>query len=304
MLNELELEFFKFIYKRQLIWYKRFILKESKPWTNDKILQTYKIINIYRELDKCTDYILRKLQNVNSREKLFLNIVFYRFFNRINLYEELGIEPFNKLNKEVYSLIIKKFELREKNNQVIFNNAYLISSGTCGQKKYISVMKSIKKLSENIERFILLIDKVKTPRESLNIIQKIEMVGPFLACEIWTDLSYFNFFKQEWSDDDFVNIGPGAKWGLEILKGKKLNLKQQEEYLTKLCNKQSCLKNIHTLLYEKFSWEKIKYKKAFTKNIISRTNIEGSLCEFRKYWNIKNGIGRRKYFKESNYFKN
>lgn len=29
---------FDFIYNRQLIWYKKEILKENYPWSNDKIL--------------------------------------------------------------------------------------------------------------------------------------------------------------------------------------------------------------------------------------------------------------------------
>lgn len=58
----LEKEFFYFIYGRQLIWHKRFILNENFPWSSDKILQKYKILNVYRELDKGTGYIINKLK--------------------------------------------------------------------------------------------------------------------------------------------------------------------------------------------------------------------------------------------------
>ena len=93
MLSNMEIKFFEFIYKRQLIWYKRFILKEKPPWADDEILRTYKIINMYRELDKCTIYIINKLKNIKDRKTLLLNVVFFRFFNKYMLYENLKIKP-------------------------------------------------------------------------------------------------------------------------------------------------------------------------------------------------------------------
>jgi len=277
----MEKKFFDFIYERQLIWYKRFVLKEIPPWTNDDILKKYKIINMYRELDKCTIYILNKLKNIKSREKLLLNIIFYRFFNTFNLYENLEIN----ILESVGDSLIEKFDKLKKKGP-IFNNAYLISSGTKGKEKHISILENLREL--DLKKIISKIDNSKTPRESLNVLETIPMIGPFLACEIWTDLSYFKFFKQSWNDNDFVNIGPGSKWGLEIIYG-KMNKKELEEKL----------EHLHKIQKDflKKGWEKIAYKRAFSNYpYLSITNIEGALCEFRKYWNIKHGKGRRKYF--------
>jgi hypothetical protein len=51
--------YFRFIYERQLVWYKRHVLKLPPPWTEDEIMQKYKIINMYRQLDRCTIYLLK-----------------------------------------------------------------------------------------------------------------------------------------------------------------------------------------------------------------------------------------------------
>ena len=281
-------EFFNFIYNRQLIWYKRFVLKEISPWTQDVIFQKYKIINVYRELDRCTMYILKKLQDVKDREKLLLNIIFYRFFNQDKLYENLEIEPFEKLPKKKLS---KSFSKRKAEGKTLFNNAYLIASGGKNQAKHISVLESLEKV--NVKETVEEIDSAKTPRESLEVLQKIPLVGPFLACEIWTDLSYFNFFKQGWNDNDFVNIGPGAKWGLEIISKKRLGKKEQEEKLSMLYHLQRDYLDVP-------EWKKIAYKEAFSNYpFLSITNIEGSLCEFRKYWRLRSGKGKRRYFNPS-----
>jgi len=278
-------EFFDFIIERQRIWYKRFVLKEKSPWTSDKILQNYKIINVYRELDRCTLYILKKMGEVKDRKKLLLNIIFYRFFNQDNFYETLEIEPFGNLPRED---IIRSIEKIRESGGRIFNNAYLISSGTKGQKKYLSVLDSI--WSIDLDKLTLDLDNAKTPRESLEILQEIPMVGPFLACEIWTDLTYFNFFKQGWADNDFVNIGPGAAWGLDIVFGEKLSKKEMEEKLRELYDLQK-------EFLDNDEWKKIAYKDAFSNYpFLSITNIEGSLCEFRKYWRLRKGYGKKRYF--------
>lgn len=283
-----EYEFFDFVYNRQMIWYKRFVLKEKPPWARDSILQKYKIINVYRELDKGTLYILEKLKHIKDRKTVFLNVVFYRFFNKFNLYESLGIPPFNHFDKEVKDDLIIKFKQSKIRGKPIFNDAYLIA-GKKGEEKYISVLNSLSWLWENLDSLIKKIDEAKTSEESLRIIKEIPLVGNFLAYEIWTDLTYFRFFKNGWTDDDFVNIGPGAKWGLEIIYGKSSmdNLKKlykiQKEFLGKKKNP---------------SWEKISYKGAFSsKPFLSLGNIENALCEFRKYYNLSRGKGKRRKFK-------
>lgn len=292
----LEHQFFSFIYQRQLIYHKRFILKQPAPWSNDPVLSTFKIINMYRELDACTIYIMQKLRNIKDRQTLLLNFVFYRFFNQRNLYEDLNIEPFNQLNEEIKKQLLFSFEERKQQGSTLFNNAYLISSGKEGQKKHISIINNLQKI--DWQSLIKRLDCAENPEKSLQVLQTIPMVGPFLACEIWTDLSYMRFFKQGWTDNDFVNIGPGAKWGLEILAGKKLSKKEQQEILNHLHKLQeTVLPMIYQELHQHLSWEEIAYKEA-SSNVpfLSLTNIEGALCEFRKYNRLHQGLGKRRYF--------
>ena len=292
-----ELDFFRFIYKRQLIWYKRFILRNNPPWTSDPILKKYKIINMYRELDKCTIYIINKLNKTNDRKQILINIIFYRFFNLCNIYEDLEIEPFLDIEELFDNKLIEKLTLLQK-TRPIFNNAYIISSGGRGLK-HENILNVLRKL--NFDKIIEELDNASSANESFEILTKIPMVGPFLACEIWTDLTYLNFFKQKWNDNNFVNIGPGAKWGLEILYGKlnKKNLNEKLELLYKLQYKM--LSNIHIELGEELTWKTIAYDNAYSNYpFLSITNIEGALCEFRKYCRLSQGKGRRRYFKPLN----
>jgi hypothetical protein len=248
---------------------------------------------MYRELDKCTQYILKKLEGFD-REKLLANVIFFRFFNQANLYEKLGIEPFDKIDEKCKKKItagINKLILRK---EPLFNNAYIIS-GETGKKKHISILDNMEKIK--IDELTERLDKSKFPEESLKTLTMIPQVGRFLACEIWTDLSYFGFFRQGWNDDDFVNIGPGAKWGLEIIHGKSSKKELQKRLFHLHLIQRKVLPEIHKELGENLSWEEISYKEAFSnKPFLSLTNIEGALCEFRKYWRLKEGKGKKRYF--------
>ena len=127
------------------------------------------------------------------------------------------------------------------------------------------------------------------------MIKKIPSVGNFLAYEIWVDLTYFNFFKSFWTDDDFVNIGPGAKWGLELIYNKKLNNKEQIEKIYDLYNIQKFY--LDEIQKENYTWKNICYNKCFSNSpYLSIRNIEHSLCEFRKYLRLKMGLGKRRYY--------
>lgn len=291
-----EKEFFSFVYRRQLIWYKRFVLKEKQPWTEDLVLQKFKIINMYRELDRCTIYILEKLKNLSSREILLLNVIFYRFFNLEYIYEDLEIEPFSVLDTALKQKMVLRFTTL-KQKRPIFNNAYLIAPSGKGvkHKQILDVLSSL-----NIPLLITQLDAATTPEESFKVLTSIPLVGPFLACEIWTDLTYFSFFTQGWNDTDFVNIGPGAKWGLEILYGKLSKKKLQDKLHYLYTEQEKILPTIHTELQEKYSWKDIAYKDAYSHYpFLSLTNIEGALCEFRKYSRLSQGKGRRRYFHPS-----
>ena len=239
---------------------------------------------MYRELDKGTIYILEKLKKIKDRKTFLLNIIFYRFFNRFNLYEKLGfsiLEDFSIETKEKLKRSLEKL----KREEPLFNDAYLIA-GKKGEEKYVSVLDVLSELDRKSEDMISRIDKCETPEESFEILKELTLVGDFLAYEIWTDLTYFNFFQQGWTDNDFVNIGPGAKSGLEILYGKK-NKKEQKKLLCKLHKTQE------TFLSKKTnpSWKDIAYKPS-----LSLRNIEHSLCEFRKYYNLTMNKGKKRKF--------
>src|SRR5580692_10535700 len=91
--------FFKFMYERHLIWYKRFVLKEPPPWTKNKILRDNKFTNIFRELDAGTIYYVQNVYQQatkcwtedlgRSERNLIWYTVQYRLVNRVETFEKV-----------------------------------------------------------------------------------------------------------------------------------------------------------------------------------------------------------------------
>lgn len=216
--------FWKFVLERQRIWYRRFVLKEPYPWTQDKILQKYHFCNVYRELDEGTIYLIEKLTPIKTeRKKVLFNVVTYRLFNFSGFFDKIG----GLLNPSEYNPqdFIKILDQLIAKGEKIFGPAYVISPPVIKpnyrpKEKHTQLAFVIEILKEKIDELIMKIDSANEAEESFNALKGIPGINNFLAYEFWTDLTYFNFFKQGRSDNDFVNVGPGARWGLNIMMGK------------------------------------------------------------------------------------
>jgi hypothetical protein len=60
IVDEIE-KFFAFITERQNIFHRRFVVKQPPPWTEDSILQVIRLENIYRELDRGTQFCIKNI---------------------------------------------------------------------------------------------------------------------------------------------------------------------------------------------------------------------------------------------------
>jgi len=306
-------EFFKFVHERQKIWYKRFVLKEPFPWTNDEILQKTHFCNVYRELDKGTIALIKKVNEYNlDRKELLFNVVAYRFFNSITWLEEVFPFRIGFDLEETYQKI-------KSLGKTVFNIAYLTCSSPFirdknPKDKLYQNLARLKHLETLLDDWIKRIDESFKPEEPFLIFQELNGVSTFLAYEIWTDLTYFNFFKQGWTDDDFVNIGPGAIWGLALMSGlENPEGRFKEGYKGLGVELTRWLRDTQKYWFNKLyqegeiepQWEVIAYKESFSNSpYLSLRNIEHSLCEFRKYWRRKQGKGRfRKFTPDVEYWR-
>lgn len=295
--------FFEFIYQRQAVWHNRFIKKQPSPWTDDPILQNFRFCNVYRQLDGGTEAISKYLcsSNISPETKLF-NIIAYRFFNRRDTIEHLfgGLLAPTNFDFKLYEQRFDKI----KQNETIFSDAYLITACAYNknyrpQDKHVQVLLVLENLKNRLSSIIQEL-RSATPQEGLHIIeQNIPLAGSFLSGQILLDATYAKDIVS-YSGNDFLIVGPGAHWGLNIIFGKKLSYKEADLACRQLYNMQAhqfaLLKQQKGLNWHNVCWQNPEYPNA---PYLMLHDIQNSLCEFRKYWRLKHGENAKKRYYKS-----
>lgn len=293
------LSYFQFLYERQKIWFYKEQLKIEAPWTDDEVLHKYSFCNVYRKLDKGTKYLIDYVINdkhLSNTDKIF-NIIFYRLFNVHGIFHHtntLVAEDFNPRN-----LIAKLDAMRDKGIK-IYNPAYLVQCHGINKnepnEKHIQhaylladIAKSL--TCKTIDRTAMF-KNARSPEAVMNYLTSYKFIGRFLAYEIYCDLSYGNYELIDHSDEDYVAIGPGAIWGLQLMA--KVGIEITDATAVKLSYE---LRDKQIELFKKadlyFMFEDVLPEEI---GFLHLRDIEHSLCEYRKYMRLSCGDGRKRFY--------
>lgn len=299
------LNFYEFIYDRQLIWTKKEVFKLKFPWTTDEILRNYKFCCAYREQDKCTKYLIAKIiENpiLSINAKIF-NIILFRRFNIYGLFD--GI--FEEIeNPETFKMKYWEQHLDEckKEGYKLFNDAYALSQKPFNKDyryadKHIQILMSMEEIAQSIPDIAKYINEDCSLEDICNMLMMFNGIGPFLAHQIMVDLTYIpNLIKRD--INSYVQVGPGAKPTVDML-FPMANKKTDKDY-TSLCRWLFEHQQHQFELLAKQTgkqWLDIYYKDAYYKSpYLSLANIQSCCCEARKYYNLQhNPRARKRYYK-------
>ena len=305
-MNEKLLEYFEFIYDRQLIWHKKSVLNEAAPWSDDKLFQTFKFCNIYRELDrvsKVIDETICKDPNMGFEQKFF-NIIAGRVFNLDYTFTQLTgiLDPSNFNHKYYEDLLDSKI----KKGVGIWNSAYTLTQmkydANYRKEKHAQFLLLFQYIADNISFLTRGMQKSKTLREATLKLCNLPLIGEFLAGEIVQDLTYCRpfFFANEMNDDnDLCPVGPGT---IKAISETFPESSTDTNAFTRLIiQTHAAQKEYFRILYEQKgkNWKSIAYTQANTPGVfLSINNIESAFCEKRKYDNLKSGNGRKRYYRD------
>lgn len=220
--------FFETMHERQLIWKRRFLEKKSMPWTKDKIFQVSKFTNVYRELDRNSQWQIKNilLDDKLSLKNLVWKLMVFRFFNNPetftfnptgvglngNLFGEIevksgleqiqnpnelisankwrnGIPDYDEYDEEEFSRFIAGVRSSGKNP---YTTAYLINSqATPGQPRdYCYTRVVIPTLHKRMDELIKVVLTAKTPEEIIEWLKTLPAVADFIAHEFYQDFTY------------------------------------------------------------------------------------------------------------------
>jgi len=288
-INDKIFDFYRFAFERQSIWHRRNVEKMTYPWTNDEILQRYQICNVFRQLDKGTQYIINKVlkQNIDNESKIF-NAIIYRLFNLHGLFEHIF---YGLVNPKTYTFIHyeKELEEKKKKGQQLFHCAYLVNQHPYNRfyrprEKHIQILLILEYVTRGLKGLAEYISK-SNPTDCIKGLTSVPKIGDFLGGQILLDLSYAGIPP---FNDDFCIVGPGATYSLQfmfdtttIVQGKL------QELCKRVCEEQTCLADIG-------NWNEIVPGEF---DQLSLGNIEHSLGAYSRYLKLKTGTGKGRRYK-------
>jgi len=244
----------KFIEERQRI-YKKKAAKRPWPWTTDKALQRAKINNVFRRLDKFSQYEWSVIKQLSPAQQVHF-IVIARY---------------------VFSQPLMEF-LRSRNYRVTEQDLLAFKASVGGGFSYINevvqfyrpaksctetlILTHLETAMRSAETFVTLLhERAKTPTEACAFIaETFPQLGPFRVYEVYTSLTYTKWFP--FSENDLLVIGPGS-----AKMAQRFGIQTLEDF-------QACAAKIQAHLKKK----NLHCPYPFTVRA-----MEDSLCEFRKY---------------------
>lgn len=284
--------FYAFMYERQLIWYKRFVLEEPAPWTEDPILLVNKFTNVERRIDRGSLYLFRqilsKLDGSERMERMVLfNILAYRYLNKVESWDAcVGfIDDWDKDK----SRFITELDSMQKHTPV-FTAAHMLPplTNVPGATKVQRLAHLLTLIWEDYDNYFTTIKTAPDLKSIYKHINSRPWFGRFLSYEMTVDISYTDITPH--NEDQWTSSGPGSIRGINFMLDTVPNVKAESHplytaFLTKLRNDQA-------VYFEKLG---LDFKKVSYNNIyLTLRDIEHSTCEFCKYYRTVIGQGRPK----------
>lgn len=248
------------------------------PWTKDKIMQTYKFTNVFRELDAETLAFHERIDDLDlmPADKLY-HMILFRAFNRHQTYDMLT------RGKTTHHTPAKMKRILHRNadkGKKIFTGAYIITNAGQSASKIDLMCDALGVQWRGRRRIWDAMQADGTMRGCTDILRAYPMQGPFTSYEVICDMRYQDGMLSKAPDrKTWANLGPGARRGINrIVKGrKKPNVfRTTEEYIEFM---QEMLKTSS------------KYRGKHVPPLEMR-EIEHSLCEFDKWLRVCNNEGR------------
>lgn len=252
---------------------------QAAPWTKDKILQSYRFCNVFRELDTVTEWIrINWRDRYEDHENLWFAMCVARQINRIETLDKLGF-PTGDLTAYVKRCRRVLSEMRE-NGEQIYGAAYILTAGGKAMQKHLYTCDYIlAPIAKNPPDFTCTTKGISL-RSMWEQFREYEGFGPFIAYEVVTDLRWTRYYHDKTDHMTWANAGPGAKRGLSRIYFGSTKHKINDE---------ECLRKMRELL----TMSRTGVLKNYVPSLEMR-DIEHSLCEVDKYLRVKNGEGRPK----------
>lgn len=209
--------YWRFASERQHIFYRR-ALGEPAPWTDNRVLSTYKFTNAYRASDRVSQYLIRSVIYREdlpvTPEEVVFRILLFKLFNKIETWQRLegavGPITFADYRFDRFDRVLSK---AMDEGRRIYSAAYIMPPGSSAfgwKAKHQNHLKLLELMMS--EALPAKLAEARTMQEGFELLRAFPTIGDFLAYQFVTDVNYSEV--TDFSEMDFVIPGPGARDGL------------------------------------------------------------------------------------------
>jgi len=276
-------ELLAFMKERHSIYLKR-VAGKPKPWTDDPILQNYKFVNVFRELDKTTAWVRENIREPHlDHPDMWFMVAMFRQIGWIPTVEELLADKLHLRwdPKKARAIMLD----RQARGETLYTGAYMLNAHGRGpddpsDKAFFTTHLVLNPLWEN--RKELRKKMHGTMVEAFQAVLPTHGWGPFTAYQFVLDLLHSPGWLDKAGDrDTWAVTGPGGRRGLNRMMGRDLKHPTRPE--VELSEMLLLTQEIAKRWPKGEKWGKI-----------SIHETEFFLCEFDKYERIRLGEGKMK----------
>lgn len=253
-----------------------------RPWTEDKIIQTYRFCNIDRCEDKQTKWIINNLikkfpdsEDNSTNPMLWFNLALSRFINWYPTMEELDMPFRGDWNPQRFLNILDD---RQNRGEQIYSGAYMIrgAPGKAGDAKHYYLVEDV---------FTPLWEaRNKAPyggdlMDWAMFFNNIPVIrGNFMTNQVITDMRYSSILQDADDWRTFLLPGPGTRRGMNRLMGRDTqDIKVSDSQLTKE------VLQLRDNLQEVYLGTDLKHLVTVFED---PNNVSNCLCELDKYCRV------------------
>lgn len=306
-------------YGRSDVYRRKNVLGQPKPWTDDYYLKNFKFTNVHRKNDRESQFLLRTVcENPDlSLEDKAMNCALFRCINNeagCSWLPEWPIRMAHATSADIDWEGLKADEDKLKANakaETRQSNAYFLSMVVLEAYKNAPELRGytlarFKMVLDNKDKILAAL-KAESAEEAVETLKTVKGFGEFIAYQIWEDWTYCPEYK--FTDNDYVNCGPGAIQGIDWLIGNceiytdeigkkrvkyNLNRWSQQDYNDWIRNFTTNIQSIMSANGLEFKPEEIlDYMKEPHDRIWSLGTCQNSFCEFNKLNKLMNGVAMR-----------
>jgi len=279
--------FYYYMAERYNIWRRRFLKKKPPPWTKDPILANYQFTNVFRHLDRNSQWLYRSISEDReagkkvSKQEIAWRVILFRLINRIETFEDLGGMPFRK-KFDITKFCKRLRELKESDGgRSVFTSAYITCQCSNKRDRIGNFEEMMGGICERWPEVWAVIGGATSFKEAYTGLKRFYGLGQFNAYDLSIDLCVLDIFPNEWRDS-FAHAGPGCRVGIDgIWPYGTIDYTEAMEILRD--NQDKYFK--HACKVYGIKWRGPR---------LMLHDIEFNLCEVSKYYKMKLKVGKQR----------